>query len=219
MALHEPPTMALHGSPASLQASPCFDKLLARPRADPRVLFRKAWLLWRVVVLVDLLDRPASPASPPATVRGGHSASREHSSSCSGDQPEYGCDRASRVSPRPPGRDPSEALLRQSRSTTAELTPPVQCEASVSPRSWLSFHVITHVFFSARSLTCCAWSVCLPAPPSLPSARCACRGCVSRARLLWFVTLTLPSILVRSRRGPECGCDRAVRSFRSASRS
>ena len=31
--------MALHGSPASLHASPCFDKLFARPRADPRVLF------------------------------------------------------------------------------------------------------------------------------------------------------------------------------------
>ena len=39
MALHELPTMALHGSPASLHASPCFDKLFARPRADPRVLF------------------------------------------------------------------------------------------------------------------------------------------------------------------------------------
>ena len=32
--------MALHGSPASLHASPCFDKLFACPRADPRVLFR-----------------------------------------------------------------------------------------------------------------------------------------------------------------------------------
>ena len=40
MALHDPPTMALRGSPASLHASPCFDKLFARPRADPRVLFR-----------------------------------------------------------------------------------------------------------------------------------------------------------------------------------
>ena len=32
--------MALHGSPASLHASPFFDKLFACPRSDPRVLFR-----------------------------------------------------------------------------------------------------------------------------------------------------------------------------------
>ena len=37
MALHEPLTMALHGSPASLS-----DELFARPRADPRVLFPHA---------------------------------------------------------------------------------------------------------------------------------------------------------------------------------
>ena len=40
MVLHDPPTMALHGSRASLHARPCFDKLFARPRADPRVLLR-----------------------------------------------------------------------------------------------------------------------------------------------------------------------------------
>ena len=37
MALHEPLAMALHGSPVSLS-----DKLFARPRADPRVLFPHA---------------------------------------------------------------------------------------------------------------------------------------------------------------------------------
>ena len=51
----------------------------------------------------------------------GHSASREHSSSCSGDQPEYGCDRATRVSPRPPGHDPAEAPLRLSAAVAAWL--------------------------------------------------------------------------------------------------
>ena len=53
------PTMALHGSPASLHANPCFDKLFARPRADPRgliALFSRARLLWLVVVQVGLLD-------------------------------------------------------------------------------------------------------------------------------------------------------------------
>ena len=54
-------------------------------------------------------------------MRGSHSASREHSSSCSGDQPEYGCDRASRVSPRPPGHDPAETLLRLSAAVPAAL--------------------------------------------------------------------------------------------------
>ena len=39
------------------------------------------------------------------------------------------------------------------------------------------------VLLRTLSLTCCARSGGLPAPPSAPSARCACRGCVSRARL------------------------------------
>ena len=43
MALHEPLAMALHGSPASLS-----DELLARPRADPRVLFRTLLHVLRV---------------------------------------------------------------------------------------------------------------------------------------------------------------------------
>ena len=52
---------------------------------------------------------------------------------------------------------------------SAELTLPVQCEALFTSRSWLSLHVLTYVFFSAcsltccasaRSLTCCAWSGC-----------------------------------------------------------
>ena len=54
-------------------------------------------------------------------MRGGHSASREHSSSRSSDQPEYGCDRASRVLPRPPGHDPAEAVLRLSAAVAAAL--------------------------------------------------------------------------------------------------
>ena len=41
--------------------------------------------------------------------------------------------------------------VRQSRSASADLTPPVQCEASVSPRSWLSQR-------AARSSTC--WPTC-----------------------------------------------------------
>ena len=43
MALHEPLAMALHGSPASLS-----DELFARPRADPRVLFRTLHVLREV---------------------------------------------------------------------------------------------------------------------------------------------------------------------------
>ena len=63
-----------------------FDKLFARPRADPRVLFRtllqsSAALARRCAGWSAGLTSP--PASPPATVRGGHSASRDHSSSCS----------------------------------------------------------------------------------------------------------------------------------------
>ena len=43
MALHEPLTMALHGFPASLS-----DELFARPRADPRILFRTLLHVLRV---------------------------------------------------------------------------------------------------------------------------------------------------------------------------
>ena len=54
--------------------------------------------------------------------------------------------------------------VRQSHSASAELTPPVQCEALVSSRTYATsrnpspVHMLTHVFSSARSLTCCAWS-------------------------------------------------------------
>ena len=48
--------------------------------------------------------------------------------------------------------------VRHSRSASAELTPPVQCEPSVSPRSRLS---------SARTLTCCE----SPEPPWPPYPR------------------------------------------------
>ena len=41
---------------------------------------------------------------------------------------------------------------------------------------------------SARSSTCCAWTGGLQHHTLPSSARCACRGCVSRARLLWVVT-------------------------------
>ena len=80
-------------------------------------------------------------------------------------------------------------------SASAALTPPVQREVSVSPMSWLYLHVLTHVFFSARSLTCCsstrsltccAWSGGHPAPPSASSARCAWMRS-------WFAFVRLPS--------------------------
>ena len=41
---------------------------------------------------------------------------------------------------------------------SAELTLPVKCEALVASRSWLSLHVLTHVFFSACSLACCTFA-------------------------------------------------------------
>ena len=47
---------------------------------------------------------------------------------------------------------------------------------------WHTSFGIFHVFSSARSLTCCAWSGS-PQPNRLtPSARCACKGCVFPAR-------------------------------------
>ena len=70
-----------------------------------------------------------------------------------------------------------------SRSASTEITPSSQCGALVSSRpcaTWRNsspVHVLTHVF-------CMVWESLLS-----PSARCACRGCVSRARLLWFGVL------------------------------
>ena len=49
---------------------------------------------------------------------------------------------------------------------------------------------------SARSSTCCAWTGGLKHHTLPSSARCACRGCVSRARLLWVVTTLLVSSCV-----------------------
>ena len=125
MARHEPPTMALHGSPASLHASPCFDKLFARPRADPRVLFltilqSSAALARRAGWFAGLTSTTCVPSSHCAW-RSLFPRHRDHSSSCSGDQPEYECNRASRVSPRPPGHDPAEALSRLSAAVANAL--------------------------------------------------------------------------------------------------
>ena len=73
---------------------------------------------------------------------------------------------------------------------SAKLTLSVQCEALFTSRSWLSPHVLTHVFFSAcsltcsasaRFLTCCMWS---GSPQhhseedSSPSRHCAWRSVV-----------------------------------------
>ena len=49
IALHEPPAIALHGSPASLHATLVSDELFARPRADPRDLFRTLLHVLRVM--------------------------------------------------------------------------------------------------------------------------------------------------------------------------
>ena len=116
MALHDPPTMELHGSPASLHASPCFDKLFARPRADPRVLFLT--ILQSSGALARRRAGWFAGLTSTTCVPSGLCAWR---SSCSGDQPEYRCDRASRASPRPPGHDPAEALLRLSAAVAAAL--------------------------------------------------------------------------------------------------
>ena len=95
MALHEPPAMALHGSPASLHASPCFDKLFARPRADPRVLFRT------------LLQSSAALARRCAGRFAGLTSTT--------------CVPSSHCASRPPGHDPAEALLRLSAAVAAAL--------------------------------------------------------------------------------------------------
>ena len=57
---------------------------------------------------------------------------------------------------------------------------------------------------SARSSTCCAWTWWSQHHTLPPSARCACRGCVSRGRLLWVVQSTT-TLLVSSYRPPLQG--------------
>ena len=90
---------------------------------------------------------------------------------------------------------PSVGTLRErnSRSTRAELTPPVQCEALVSSRSCAvstccsPVHVLTHVFFLIRTLLQVLRVVCWtdqhhsPPPPraarggrSTPELACSC---------------------------------------------
>ena len=77
---------------------------------------------------------------------------------------------------------------------------PSSSKLSILPKlCWLqlelcSLHGVAaslHAFHcaSARSSTCCAWTGGLLHHTLPSSARCACRGCVSRARLLWVVTL------------------------------
>ena len=57
---------------------------------------------------------------------------------------------------------------------------------------------------SARSSTCCAWTWWSQHHTLPPSARCACRGCVSRGRLLWVVQSTT-TLLVSSYHPPLQG--------------
>ena len=83
------------------------------------------------------------------------------------------------------GRCPSRLLPRDVACTSSCLRAPTSC----SP-----VHVLTHVFSSARSFTCCAWS---GGPQHHSSSLRALRV----------------EVAVRPRRGPECGCDRALRSL------
>ena len=103
-----------------------FDKLFACPRADPRVLFRT--LLQSSAALALRCAGWSAGLTSATCVPSSHCAwrslfprHRDHSSSCSGSLSEYGCDRPSRVSPRPPGHDPAEALLRPSAAVAAAL--------------------------------------------------------------------------------------------------
>ena len=91
-----------------------FDKLFACPRADPRVLFRT--LLQSSAALAHRCAGWSAGLSSATCVPSSHCAWRSLFP-----RHEYGCDRASRVSPRPPGRDPAEALLRLSAAVAAAL--------------------------------------------------------------------------------------------------
>ena len=68
MALHELPTMALHGSPASLHASPCVSTSCLLVHVLTHVFssarFSRARLLWLVVVLVDLAGLTSTTCVP-----------------------------------------------------------------------------------------------------------------------------------------------------------
>ena len=64
MALHEPLAMALHGSLVSLS-----DELFARPRADPRVLFRTLLHVLRVAACGLVVPNTTRSPSPPRAAR------------------------------------------------------------------------------------------------------------------------------------------------------
>ena len=65
---------------------------------------------------------------------------------------------------------------------------PSSSKRSISPKLCWSCVRSTASLRFRTLFTCCAWTGGLKHHTLPSSARCACRGCVSRARLLWVVT-------------------------------